>query len=91
MSVAAGGYSNDSTYKQSLNAIRLIDFEPSVSGTDEEKRAEQLTFEFLRMNTIKRIQASRDVAGLKFAGVLLTLANAVTVGTLISAVISTKI
>ena len=91
VSVAAGGYSNDSTYKQSLNAIRLIDFEPSVPGSDEEKRAEQLTFEFLRMNTIKRIQASREVAGLKFAGVLLTLANAVTVGTLISAVISTKI
>ncbi len=94
LAVAAGGFVNDQVYKLCVAKACTLCVPGTVlaGATDHSERAQYQTELLLRRSAIlHHLEAIKDTEGLKFAGILLSVKNALTVGSILLTIMSMKL
>jgi hypothetical protein len=85
LSIAAGGYVNDSGYYLCALAVSELVFTDDECQAAEKNSYDKEKFEKLRNNALHRMDVIRSTTGINFAGMLLSVQKSVTIGSLLLA------
>jgi hypothetical protein len=83
LSIAAGGFVNDSGYYLCALAVSELVFTDDESQTAEKNAYDKEKFQRLRNEALNRMDVIRSTTGINFAGVLLSVQKSVAIGSLL--------